>query len=389
MQGCCVALELAKRGVNVRLFERTAMPMQATSRSNEGKIHLGYTYAKDAGLATARMMVRGALRFNAFLQRHLGDAATWMSRSTPFVYGVHRESQIGVCDVAAHFAAVDRLVAEERVSGVADDYLGETGLPLSRPIPVERHFDPALVQAAFETPERAIDPRVLCDGIVTRVLAEPRIEFCGDHHIERVERVGDQRYRVACEGSDWITGFHHVVNASWTSRLVIDSAFGLQPLRPWLYRYKYGMHITQSAAAVAIPSVTLVLGPFGDIVDYGNGAYYVSWYPTGRTAISAALAPSPADIPPSALAGEAMLESMRQLVPSLRGIDLASASSQIVGGWIFAWGETDIDDTSSMLHRRDEVGVSSVSGYHTINTGKLALAPLHAMTTCDLIAPLN
>ena len=195
------------------LFERTAMPMQATSRGNEGKIHLGYVYAKDVKLATARLMVRGALCFDAFLRRHLGVTACVTPRSTPFVYGLHRESQMGARDIAAHFAAVDRLIADATASGVTGDYLGETCLPSSRPIPVERHFDPARVEAAFETPERAIDTRLLADAMMARVLTEPLITFHGGHDVERVERVGE-RFRLACAGG-WITGFRHVVNASW------------------------------------------------------------------------------------------------------------------------------------------------------------------------------
>ena len=87
--------------------------------------------------------------------------------------------------------------------------------------------------------------------------------------------------------------------------------------------------------------------------------------------------------------GKACIEALREIVPALDGIDIDRASTQIVGGWIFAWGKTDIDDALSELHRRDEVGVYSVSGYHTINTGKLTLAPLHALTLCDRIVPLN
>jgi hypothetical protein len=220
-------------------------------------------------------------------------------------------------------------------------------------------------------------------------LAEPRIAFHGGHNVERVERAEKQCFRLACAGHGWITGFRHVVNTSWVSRLTIDSAFGLQPPRPWLYRYKHGLHVRQRAPAVAIPSVTLVLGPFGDIVDYGEGAYYFSWHPKSRTAISTALVPPVANDLTSTAVGEAFIEPLLQIVPSVAGIDLARASTQTVGGWIFAWGETDIDDTLSELHRRDEVGVYSVSGYHTINTGKLTLAPLHALTLCDRIAPLN
>ena len=41
MQGYCAALELAVRGVNVDLFERTAMPMRGGITANSGGATLG------------------------------------------------------------------------------------------------------------------------------------------------------------------------------------------------------------------------------------------------------------------------------------------------------------------------------------------------------------
>jgi glycine/D-amino acid oxidase-like deaminating enzyme len=63
IQGCCVALELASRGRRVQLFDRADLPMTEASRWNEGKIHLGYVYAKDDTLATARAMLAGSFVF--------------------------------------------------------------------------------------------------------------------------------------------------------------------------------------------------------------------------------------------------------------------------------------------------------------------------------------
>ena len=232
LQGCCVALELVARGMEVDLFDRATAPMQGASRGNEGKIHLGYVYAKDFGLATARVMVRGAFHFDGFLRRHLDVNAPAAPCSTPFVYGVHRESQLGARDVADYFVAVDRLIAAEAANGTGDEYLGETHLQYSRPVAVERYFDPVQVAAAFQTAERAIGTLVLADAMTTRILADPRIVFHAGHDVERVERIGSQRFRLACRDGDWISGYRHIVNASWASRLAIDSRFGLNPGRP-------------------------------------------------------------------------------------------------------------------------------------------------------------
>src|SRR5665647_1095597 len=59
LQGCCVALSLAERGVDVTLFDRNEHLLSRTAVANEGKVHLGYMYASDPSYSTARMMMRG------------------------------------------------------------------------------------------------------------------------------------------------------------------------------------------------------------------------------------------------------------------------------------------------------------------------------------------
>lgn len=52
---------------------------------------------------------------------------------------------------------------------------------------------------------------------------------------------------------------------------------------------------------------------------------------------------------------------------------------------ITAWGETDISDPASELHRRYEIGVNSAEGHHSIDTGKYTMAPLFARICADRI----
>lgn len=47
IMGCSVAIQLARRGFDVTVFDRETAPMAAASRWNEGKIHLGYIYGAD------------------------------------------------------------------------------------------------------------------------------------------------------------------------------------------------------------------------------------------------------------------------------------------------------------------------------------------------------
>jgi hypothetical protein len=50
----------------------------------------------------------------------------------------------------------------------------------------------------------------------------------------------------------------------------------------------------------------------------------------------------------------------------------------IKGGPIVAWANTDIDDPQSELHNRYDIGVHSKGRYHSVDPGKLTMAPLFA-----------
>lgn len=69
LQGACVAMELASAGITVDLYDKNDRCMTQASAQNEGKIHLGYVYANDRTLSTARAMVKGAIVFSSLLRR--------------------------------------------------------------------------------------------------------------------------------------------------------------------------------------------------------------------------------------------------------------------------------------------------------------------------------
>jgi hypothetical protein len=57
----------------------------------------------------------------------------------------------------------------------------------------------------------------------------------------------------------------------------------------------------------------------------------------------------------------------------------------VKGGIIYALGTADIDEPSSALHNRYAIGVHSDGHYHSIDTGKLTMAPYFALQVCDRI----
>lgn len=379
MQGCCIALLLADRGVRVTLFERHAELLKGAASNNEGKIHLGYTYAGDPTLRTARRMIEGALAFAPVMQSILGGSDAF-NLSTPFVYVVHRDSQVSVDDFARYIAHV-----HDDVLAAAGTYFGAVPFRPQR-YPrgdFEAAFDGAAALAAFETPEIAVDPQRLCAVLRARIAAEPNVALRLGHTVTDVAGEGG-RYLIVTEPRGGAETFDHVVNALWDGRLALDARRGLHPRRAWLHRLKYGFRVSSPAVS---RSVTLVLGPFGDTVAYANGARYMSWYPACMRATSTALAPPEHALTPAEL--EAMRqESVRALgavVPEVLGIDVRDMKP--VCGIITAWGETDIDDPQSELRARHEIGLTSVGGYHSVDPGKFTMIPYFALACADRISP--
>lgn len=387
--GTCVAMDLADHKVTVDLYDRNPAAMTQASLQNEGKIHLGYVYANDRSGRSAATMVEGAATFAPFLARWLGLQVSEIRHSGAFNYAVHRDSLLSVDQVETHL----RLSHEMARRRIGDgSYFGiDLATPPARlsEADVEEEYDTRAVQAVYRTQEVGIDPANLARTIRDRVEADPHIHPVFNTEIQGVE-VGGRDIEVICHSGDGPGRgrYDHVVNALWDGRLKVDSTLGLAPERPWLFRLKYYLRLRSSTTR--LPSTTIVLGRFGDVVDYLDGSVYLSWYPTGIQAQSSGLEP-PVPIPvteePKAeMIRRGILHGLASVIPGVAGIpDTEQTAAEILGGVIFAWGATDIDDPNSGLHNRFSVGPHSFGNYHTVDTGKLTLAPLFARSVADRV----
>lgn len=387
IQGCATALELASRGVGVELFERRPRLFDGASRHSEGKIHLGYVYAADDTLRTARLMARGAAAFSTALERWAGADAARVMTSRPFAYAVHRDSMRPVDVLAATYARITQIVTEDVPPGA---YFGTAAPATVRRL--ERGelgaYGPG-VAAVFQTAELAVDTDALADVLVGAVTASERIAAtCGAEVVRGDRRRG--RITVAdAEGTRELGPFDHVINCSWDGRVALDATVGIQPPAPWCFRMKYFGSAKVPDDWPALPSTTIVLGPFGDVVEVA-GRVYLSWYPTGRRGWSEDVTPPPwpttlaADEAQSLLAGFAA--GLGDVVPAA-GRLLAEHADRIAvrGGVIYALGDTDVEDADSILHERHAVGPLSWGSYHSVDTGKMTVAPLFAMQLVDRI----
>ncbi len=393
LQGCSTAMALADKGVRVTLFDRNSELLSRAAVANEGKIHLGYMYAGDASLNTARMMLQGALSFGPFLSRHLELNYEDLDISTPTVYVVHRRSQKSVDEVGRHLSAVHLLV-QDAAAEFGNNYFGfDLREPIARwsTSAVEGEFNPGEVLAAFSSPEVAINPVALAELVRRRIQQTPRNQVRLEHEILSVQ--GD-RPLVVISRTDGVTlpeKFDHVVNALWDGRIALDKTRGFGPKRPWIHRLKYGVLFKSGSGAPLTRSITIVLGPFGEVVCNARGSVYLTWYPHCLKALTREVSPPQWPIQPGEPIRSEIIngtfESLANILPALRACDIEAASDVVVrGGPIVAWGKTDIDDLESELHRRFEIGVTSTDCYHSIDPGKLTTAPLFATECATRIA---
>jgi hypothetical protein len=385
LQGCCVALALADRGIDVILFDRNEQLLSRAAVANEGKIHLGYMYANDPSHSTARVMMQGALAFAPFFSRHLGLSKDTMKVSRPAAYVVHRDSQRRPDQVSQYIASVHALIREASAAR-PDAYFGRNLLDAPRMWSTaqrEAEFDPEVALAAFDTPEVAIDPVTLAEAVRDRVNADRRIDIRLRHEVISVDDATGLEVELEGGGGIVRERFDHVVNALWDGRFAINERRGLRPNRPWLHRLKYGVSFRLPMGANLPPSATFVSGPFGEVVTYGDGLTYLTWYPVCLQGISRDVTPPQwPTYPPEPLRSQLLngtLNAMAELVLSLRGLNSDELENVIVkGGVIVAWGQTDIYDPASELHRRFEIGITSTGRFHSVDPGKLTMAPYFA-----------
>lgn len=395
LQGSGIALELARRGIASTLLERDAHAMNRASVRGEGKIHLGLMYANDRTGATATMMLAGALRFRSIVDAWLPNSP-WLACSTPFTYAVADDSLLTPDELEGHFEAVADSYRLQLSLNPSADYLGSRPAQIAWRLPhsgVRQHFSDTRVQAAFGTAELAVDTEVMSRAIKDAIGSTPLIDFRPNHAVSGIEERGDG-FTVGGEGPDgtFRLSAEQLVNATWEQRPALDALLGIAPPSGLLHRLKFAVNALLPADMSSSPSVTMLLGRYGDVVVRSGGTAYLSWYPIGLQGWTHDVAPPISWNEPCR--GEESVETQEIGARIIKEIDQwypgigRSRPIKVHAGAIVAIGTTDVDDRSSSLHDRTHVGVFSRGAYHSVDPGKLTTAPLFAIEAADRIAGL-
>lgn len=392
LAGCCVALALSKKGIHVDLIDRQTDLMRGASLHNEGKLHLSYVYAADPESQTHELMCLGSLRFLGILEELTGVPREAFRKSFPFIYGVPTDSQLDIHAIHAHFSAVDKAIA--RVYKRSSKYLPHDKIrpffPLD-PHTVGQAYNPDKIQACFQTFEYSLDTAQVAEAIRASIRADSGIHLRLNTLILNAEPAagGDHVLNCLAQGQRRSYRYKVVINCLWDDRLRVDASVGITPERPWLMRYKAAIWLRQkqNSPADTLPSSTLITGPYGDVVNHGDGNIYVSWYPVcklgeTRSDDCTSLHEMAAAQDGSRLVKES-LKAIADYMPGVASLLEHNESVTAGGGVIFAWGKTDITDPSSGLHQRHQIGPKVHGRWVSLDTGKYCMAPHFALQVAD------
>jgi hypothetical protein len=381
IMGASLALFLARRGFDVCLFDRESAPLAGASRWNEGKIHLGYLYAADPSLKTARRVIPGGLNFGPLISELIEtDIAPHVTEQDD-VYLVHRDSVVCPEAARATFGHISALLREQSDS---PRYLVDVSGARCRQVSQAELANLAntkAISAGFVTPERSINTQWVADRLGEAIRFERNITFRPQVEITAVSPVNSTRgpWRVGGSSPDSHLDerFDIVVNALWHGRLAIDVTAGL-PIAPgWSNRLRRSLFI-RTSTALDLPNAIVAFGPFGDVKSYTATDFYVSWYPAGLAFESYAIsppAPRPLEFEEEKRLIAEVQAAIGELLPWTGKIFDSADQVMIRGGYVFAQGRGSLADPRSTLHRRDRFGILRHGQYYSVDTGKYSTAP--------------
>lgn len=379
IMGSCTALFLARHGGRVTLIDAASAPMARTSRWNEGKIHLGYLYAADPTLHTARHILPGSLAFRPLLEQCVGRSILSTVSNEGDIYLCHRDSVVSVDDQWRYIKAVDALVRSHADAGAYFADLRAAHSARLSPAELGSLSDSPEIIAGFRTPEHSASTNRLAALLQDALVAEPVITPCMDAHVRSLRSVagGHAGPWIVSTSKGDLDGFDVVVNALWEGRLAIDGALGIGPPARFSHRYRRALFV-RTTRPLAIPSALIATGPFGDIKNFGGRDFYLSWYPSGLAAYGTDV--DPPHIP--ALDGQAraalineVFENLGRYLPSVHRIRDCAESVRVEGGWVYAAGKGHLADPQASLHHRADFDIEQHGSYFSVDTGKYCAAP--------------
>jgi glycine/D-amino acid oxidase-like deaminating enzyme len=366
MLGSSLAVLLARHGARVTLFDAAERPMSRAGRWNEGKIHLGYIYAADRTLNTARKLIPGGQLFKPIVESIIESQIEGHLTCGEEFYLTHTDSVVDPATMLGYLNAVWELNGEMSKKATKPTRLTQSELG-------QISDNPKLV-AGFRIPEQSVNTSWIADRITARLTADNAIEIKCDCIVKSAGK-GARGWSVVTRDGNF-NGFDVVVNALWEGKSAVDEATGYGSGERLSYRYRAS--IFMKVAHSGLGNVVITTGPFGDTKNYEDGSVYLSWYPAGLL-LDCRQAHAPATPVIDGIheidIRSRTIDALSGFFPAVANLPVAASEMAVRGGWVVAHGGGLLSDLSSQLHRRDEFGVSRYGSYYSVDVGKYSVAP--------------
>jgi hypothetical protein len=383
--GLVSALSLARKGFRVCVFESQDEPWRGASSSGEGKIHLGLVYPL-GDFGTRDFLLQGALMFSDYIDSICKSNIDWGRMvSGRFTNVVMSDSLLSDTEIEdfyylqnQHFLNVSKVYGKK--------YLGRDIAALYEP---QGFKHPIMERPAYKTEERAINPLSLREVIINELGNCSSVELLTNHSVESLTNcVGGVSVEVNSVNGITKHIFDAVVNCAWENRARFINESRLPEFN---LRYKTGISISRDIVDLErCDTVTMVNGPYGDIVVHRNHIY-ISWYPLARLRFESSSFPSDemklavAD----ALGDEALVRSQIEVFQDFGFLGKVGSVKppqvKLSGGYILGEGTLDIDSEFSGLHSRPDRGVIRDGGIFSPMNYKFTTAPLMASRATEAI----
>lgn len=392
IMGCSLAIMLARRGHRVVVFDENDRVLQGASRWNEGKIHLGYMYTADGSLDTARKVLGGGLAFLPLMESLLDTELGPLTTRQDDLFLCHATSVVGPDVMADRFNRISDLVNAHPDAG---DHIARFGPVASRrlaPAELGRLTASSRIMAGFQVPERSVHTNAVADLLEAAVAAQPLVSLNTGRRVKRIEPVNglasDDRWEVhTTRGREG--PFDCVVNALWQGRLAIDAGVGLPLPADWSHRYRLALFL-RTRTDVDVPSALVAVGPFGDMKNYNDRDFYLSWYPSGLQYESRELDPE-WRMPEGDDFRRALVErtfaGLSELLKGAEALRPHAETIAVAGGWVYASASGSLADPHASIHTRRDFGLLHKGNYISVDTGKYSTAPWLAKTLCSAYFP--
>ena len=330
--GCLIAMELARRGCSVNLYERNSEIMVGASLNNQNRLHLGYHYPRDDN--TARQCIKGFEKFKlAFSNCVLGDFQN-------NYYISSRDSKVSMLEY--------------------EQFCRRVGLPIS---PVSENFDIKVqnIIGGLSTDEVVYDSRLLAQE-VKELLSQSDVSMFCEHDITSVSKDDSNKFNLN-SGNVKVGQFDKVINCTYANYNKFNKDLGLEDQ---LLQYEYTLVPIIKWLDVPV-GITIMDGPFMTVLPFGlsgNSLLYHVEHTVIQSEVSHNLnqdwlskSTSPTNYIDKDHHFKKMMEACIEFVPDLSTAELVGF---LEGPRVVFSGKDSTDERPSVINVLDKDGFFSV-----------------------------